>query len=375
MTVKAVDLIAYSDIHWDKFSNGLTMDDIDAAEDQVRVASLERNKCPILFAGDRFVDSNPKDEVKNRADAAMLRKCKDGIIQFYLVGNHDRWSRAVDSGHTYNHVHMYSDYDNLVNIMDRRIEYYMMDGSIAFHAIPADGFAKEFQFKYLEPSKFPIQICCFHDLYKDSVVDAKSGFRVEGVAHEIMDDARFAFVIGGDNHVPQDLPLKNTTGIHTGSTIQHNWGDSGSPRGFWAIKLIPGQKTEYQFIESCAPKFERSVFVVKELDTFESWVVDQLKAVKDNIARVHLQGPAEIITKIDRVALERTIMSKWGPRRIQVVLEPWVKKLEFSDTLKVSTPARPHSERWEEYVDAKGLARADELKQIGRQMIEKAISQ
>lgn len=374
-----LNIVLYSDIHWDKYSNGITMDDLDTVEDQIRQASIDRGHCPIIFGGDRFVDSNPLDEVKIRADAAMLRKCKDKIQQFYLVGNHDRWSRAVDSGHTFSHVSLYEEeYGEYVTVMEDRKFYsrYPRASSaeiLNIFAIPAGGFAGKFEIPFTELMK-GFYICLFHDIYKDSVVDARSGFRHSGTAHDIMDDERFSLVAGGDNHVPQDLGFNNTNGIHIGSTIQHNWGDAGSPRGFWTIQLRIGEDPICEFHESNSPRFVRKVFMVDDPNTFENWMMGQIGDVKNNIARIHIQGPAEKVTSIDRLSMERAIRSKLNPRKIQVVLEPWVKKLEFSDTIKVSTPALPHEDRWKDYVEAKGFAKSKDMLEIGQEFIEKARS-
>ena len=365
--MKYLEFISYSDIHWDKFSNGITLDDFDVVEDQIRQESIARNKCPILFAGDRFVDSNPLDEVKNRADAAMLRKEKDDIKQIILVGNHDMWYKAVTSGHTYAHVDLYPNEYKNVTIMDKVGLYEF--GDFGVHAIPAGGFANNIEFVFNDYTN----ICVFHDIYKNSVVNQQHNIRLEGTAHEVMDRREFDFILGGDNHVPQQLPLENTVGIHIGSTLQHNWGDCGSPRGFWSI-VVDNEGPKFEFHESKAPKFLRYVFTVEDPNTFNNWVLDQLRDVSNNIVRLHLQGLPDVINKIDKDSLEREIKSKYSPRRIQTVLEPWIKRLSISDKERDIVASKTYEQRWDKYVDIKGFDDPQKYKSLGHELINKAKS-
>lgn len=65
---------------------------------------------------------------------------------------------------------------------------------------------------------------------------------------------RIDLVVSGHDHRPRTFIARGTAYIVPGASLQHNYGDAGSTRGYFLVDVVPGQ-VNASFIESTAPRF------------------------------------------------------------------------------------------------------------------------
>lgn len=254
-------LVAFSDIHYADYSTGVTVADVASVERAVTDFCLSSGIGVCLFCGDRYLSHEPQDYVRVISDQEQKYRNDKGIITFSLVGNHDLYAKAPVSGHSNRHLQtVWGEFLPNIVVMDE-LKTYRHPGAprLAVHAIPAcfewtDGLLAAFDF---QPGE--VNVLVFHDLLKGSVLDHVTEYRApKGQRIDLIDDARFHVVLGGDVHLPQRLDFKSTRGGYVGAAIQQSRKDRGNARG-WLVVDIEGTdgtvmaKTSY--IESPAPRF------------------------------------------------------------------------------------------------------------------------
>jgi len=331
----AIDFITYTDIHHYEYTNGLTEDDVVAVERQVRDEAKARNVDFILFTGDRFVSRNPTDKVKCRADAELRALNELGKPIFELLGNHDRYTKSPFSGHTFHVVQVWMDQLRNVVVMDERKAYRHVFPSgiiLELQAIPADHELNAFPFKF-EPAHF--RLCLFHNIVIGSQVDG-GHMATHGITLDVMDLPAFDMVLGGDNHVRQDLPFKNTIGMYTGAPMQHGWGDMGQERGFSHIHLekdVSGQllAARTEFIKTNTPKFIKTAVNFKTEEDLLAEIDMSRRDYTNNIVHLTIRGSREDLSKANTMRLQDKIRAATGARLIRVMAEP---TMEFQEQIQ-----------------------------------------
>lgn len=119
----SISFISYSDIHYHHYTNGVTLADIEAVEDELIQHAIDLKVDFILFAGDRFLSRNPMYEAALASDRKLKKLSDSGIPTWALLGNHDRLTKNDFKLHSLAHVSMYVNDLKNVTIMDKRIKY------------------------------------------------------------------------------------------------------------------------------------------------------------------------------------------------------------------------------------------------------------
>lgn len=250
-------IIAFSDIHFCHSWDFLTVDDIASVHARIRAYVAECKPQLVLFLGDRFRARQPKDHVKAVADrelrllADTLKTSGGDLV--VIVGNHDKWSESVGTGNTYSVVDVFHDVLQNVHIIDKPYSLHLTSG-IAIHALPA-GFGFRQEAYTLSPG---FNVFAFHGLIHGATYDQTGGVQVKtGVDMSDIDNPAWDFVLGGDVHVPQILPLNNTVGGYVGSALRFTEDDADDERGFLDIRLTKGQRPRYALIDGGGPRLAR----------------------------------------------------------------------------------------------------------------------
>jgi DNA repair exonuclease SbcCD nuclease subunit len=348
--------IAYGDVHYSSSYRGLTLEDFVEIEEMIAAeARKEPDNTTVLFLGDRFLSRSPsyRDiEASERGLAAF-----EGLPYIALVGNHDRLSKSVSSEHTL--MHWASNRYPNVTVLDKAGWYHI--GYLSIFAIPAGQFPQVEEIKNEVPEG-NIGVCLFHDIYQNSMVHA-SGKRLEGTATSIMDQEFFQIVLGGDNHVPQELPFKNTEGWHLGAPLQMNWGDKGINRGFWEFRVDEVEVIDEKFHDTNKPQFVDLQIDARDLEH----AMEQLEFKQrcgefheDDILRIKVT--CEKDSDITKNFLESDVTSKLHPRHVEVTLD-FKHQNTGAELVRKATKMTPES-RFETYLKLRGAEDREQLTQL-----------
>ena len=290
-------VLAYSDIHICHSWPLISLEDIEAVHDRVCQYASENKPDLVLFLGDRFRARQPKDHVRAAADRGF-RRMSDEVRAYggafaVLVGNHDRYSESVGSGNTYSSLKVFADVMPSTLLMERPGTYTIRE-DLLIHALPA-GYA--FDRRLYLPNPACINIFAFHGLIHGAVYDQLGNIEIKsGVSMSDLDDSTWDVVIGGDVHVPQVFPLKNTIGGYVGSTLRLNEGDAGDERGFLDITGLDTYRNpdrrNIKFVEAGGPKF------VKLDLTHDMTTWPDPMAFTSAILIISLSGPASELRKV-----------------------------------------------------------------------------
>jgi hypothetical protein len=261
-----ISLAAFSDIHHANYASGVTEADVYQVEEDITDFCLVRKVSFCLFNGDRYLSHTPKDDIRVWAEKSQRRRNDEGIITFSLLGNHDWEGKGVSTGHSNRLVQMvWPDlHPNLV-IMDKPGTYrHPKVTGVAIHALPA-GFER-FDWSYFNFVEGEYNILVFHFLMEGAQLDVTTGYRApKGIALAELDHAVFDCVLGGDIHIPQKLPFKNTRGGYVGSPIQQSRRDRGGANG-WLYVELEDKEFRTEFIESRSPRFVEAQWVIAQDD-------------------------------------------------------------------------------------------------------------
>lgn len=365
--------LAWSDIHMGEYTNGLTEGDILALEDEVVSHADNLNVDFLLFGGDRFVSRNPPSHTRALADQKMFEKTARWPV-VALVGNHCREIKNAHSGHSMMHLPTLLPKNHRLLIIDEAGVYDYWDAvpDVEFHAIPA-GQRGAWQPTERQSSR-PFAIMLFHDIIRQSMM--ANGRPAEyGMDRAALDQPYYDIVIGGDNHVYQNLHFKNTIGYYVGAPAQHNWGDSGLERGYLHVILESGQPPSVQFIESSAPKFISQQMELSDTDTTSSvvdWCKINIPSLRRNIIKISILGSLKQCSKINATKVEASLESL-GAKRAICITEPIITyKALIPDLMKVQPPEAD----WQAYIrsgkiDIKGL-NPDHIEAVGLDILKEA---
>jgi DNA repair exonuclease SbcCD nuclease subunit len=355
MAATHLRLLAYSDIHYAHYNNGLTLDDIKAVDEKALEIGLERNVDAWLFGGDWFADKNPDSGLRAIRDQYLARKADYGCVAV-LVGNHDRETKGMHSQHNLNHVDIW-DRDANITIMNTAGDY-RIGSDLVITAVPAGHRFKPMQ------RRNTFNLCMFHDIALGSIQQngqkALHGFDLAN-----LDSPDFHLVLGGDNHVHQKLEMSATRGYYIGASLQHNWGDRDQARGFMYIEMLnQDNKTsivQIEHIDSDAPRFIEIEDYVGADRSFKQIEVDTVRkygdALEGHIIKMILKGDASQLCSISKIStLEKSIGNAIGVRSVKIITEPTTVVKELIPELKTTkTPI----EDWKAFVNAGKLSGID----------------
>jgi DNA repair exonuclease SbcCD nuclease subunit len=349
-------LLAYSDIHYDRYNNGLTLEDIQRVDELSLQIGIERDVHCWLFGGDWFADKNPDSGLRAIRDAALARKADHAMVAA-LVGNHDRESKGMHSQHNLNHVKIWDrDMQSNLVIMDEARDY-RVGSNLTITAVPAGHKFRP------QVHRNTFNLCMFHDMALGSL--QQNGQKaLHGFDLSVLDSSDFQLVLGGDNHVRQKLPTRNVEAHYIGAALQHNWGDRDQARGFMYIEINTAHKATsmmVQYIDSGAPRFielDDNVGADRSFKQVESDVVRKNgSALEGHIVRIILRGDAAQLCSISKVStLERSLREQTGARSLKIITEPYTAVKELIPELKATkTPM----EDWKVFVSSGKLPDID----------------
>lgn len=342
--------IAYSDIHWHEFNNGLTIDDCAEVEHQIYKRAVDEGVDMLAFLGDWYMLRNPPHHVRAQAEAALAERSSlapPSLQEVRLVGNHDRESKNAHSGHSMMHLDIYGGhYDGYLTVMDQR-RVYRFNKDVAIHAVPA-GHSIE-----TEPFTFDtaqVNIGMFHDLVRGSWIF--SGNYKEQCSYGIdprqLDRPEFDLVLGGDNHVRQDLNFRNTTGWYCGAAMQHSFGDTDQARGCLEFSIFKDGATklvQVYTVNTTHPRFVTIDATIAHQDDLDA--VMHTGTTPDHIFKVTLRGDGKLLSKLDQDKIAMQASLGWKARHVSVVLEPTV---QFTNLIPELSRTKTVEEDWETYV-------------------------
>jgi len=313
---KTIKFVAYSDIHHHEYSNGITGDDACNVEDQI-IKIIQDRKCDFwIFGGDRFLSRNPLDISRKKSDSKLKIKNDLGIPGIIIVGNHDRSSKNPHSPHNYWSIEeLYHNELKNISILDHICTYSINinEINVNIYAMPAGHIIPEI----LNINTNGINICVFHDIIRGCRYHTGM-VATEGMATDVLDKEEFSIVLGGDNHRHQKLNLKNVDGWYIGSPMQHNWGDINNDRGCMFVEMDDcGNILTHEFIKLSYPEFIKETISIKSVDEIFSI---KNKIWKDNIIRLSIEGPREVLSGIDVSMFEEKLRTIHKARSIKINL-------------------------------------------------------
>lgn len=312
---KRISFLAYTDIHYHHYTNGVTLADVEAVEDEMLQKAIEMKVDFILFGGDRYMSRNPMYEAAFASDR-MLKKISDsGIPWFGLIGNHDRTTKNDFKLYTLKHVGMYGKDLGGLTIMDERKEYSFTTKSgcsVTLHAVPAGHAPDNFHVN----KDIDFNICVFHAIILGSSYH-NGTISGDGLSVSLFDKNGFDLVLAGDNHKKQEIVgLTDCRGYYIGAPMQHNWGDEGDIRGFQEFSLErhgygepdnrPDLKTwpfrcvgNRTWIPSHTPRFMKVSWVTDSLEKLSFAAANGTTDWKGNIIKLSVTGPSDVLNDLD----------------------------------------------------------------------------
>jgi DNA repair exonuclease SbcCD nuclease subunit len=294
--------IAYADIHYDRLAaQCVTFEDCEEVERAVHKRVVEGGFDFSVFLGDRFLKRNPEDEIKTKADQALMGALNDparhrNCGHFSLIGNHD-WVTNSRRWHTSESLKLLN-WEGKLEVMDTARTYSVLSAPVVIHALPA-GFTFDFSKYSVNPNCFNLFV--FHDMLKGSFMDDTYTMKFEsGINVADIDRPEFDFIWAGDIHVPQRFPLVHTQGGYAGSVIQRTKADADRERGWIEIEVSgePGAFEVKTHFVPTKPLFSCFTFEVGPETQFENLkILDEV--VGNKRIEVKLVGRK---VDVDRVA-------------------------------------------------------------------------
>ena len=335
--------LAYSDIHHDDYASGLTEDDVVSIEDQITQYAINNQITTIFFLGDWYRATNPNRSVIAKAEASWKRRSDAGVVTHVLVGNHDRWTKAIHSGHAFVAADIFKTDLEHVKVYDTVGELQLHD--IRFLCLPSGHENVERVTSYRNDRSGPL-VVLFHGLVAGSAL-ANGATASGGVYPDILRNLGANLILGGDNHTHQRLDdLLGCPSMYLGAPLQHNWGDRGQRRGFWCIKVGEGASV-FEFIETVHPKFIRTKVDAKnEMDAvmkITQLVTTELRGGQ-GIVEITLIG--EYAGSLNTEIIEKNL-GHLPLRRFKLSIDRMYEKLEVARG--VSDLERPE-DKWAHFV-------------------------
>jgi len=198
---------------------------------------------------------------------------------------------------------------------------------ILIHSLPA-GFEMDMSVYDIDSSALNIFI--FHDMVMGCMLDDQGRVLAEsGIQLKEIDRPEFDLVLGGDVHIPQRLPFKNTTGGYVGAVLQRTRADANCERG-WMEVTATRNKNSWNFDIDFVPVrgfFTKFSYEVTEETAYESITLDE-SSIVDTCCEVELNGSR---TDVDRIANDprwKNYEEYCGVRSIQITRKYKIEQQE-----------------------------------------------
>lgn len=287
-------ILAYSDLHYHDYTNGVTLQDVVNVEMEVIELAAKHDVDLVVFCGDRFVSRNPHYDVllaATRTIDAIMRKLDVPFI--YLIGNHDQTVKNHIGSNTAEHLSM-NKYSNLYTIDKKsHLDMNTHAGMVRLHAVPAGTENVNYKFEKLDNA---INVCLYHGMIKNAKYDTGI-LNTDGHDCSFLDNDIFDLLICGDNHRHQKLDMfVNVPAWYVGATMQHKWAETETKRGFMLFEVGQGPVTAVH-IESKAPKF--LIADVSASDDIQSKILAAADVIDGNIVKLIITGTGEQMAGID----------------------------------------------------------------------------
>lgn len=350
-------VVAFSDIHYADYSTGVTVSDVASVERWVTEFCLANDIGVCIFCGDRYLSHEPQDYVRVISDQEQKYRNDKGVVTFSLVGNHDLYAKAPVSGHSNRHLQtVWGEFLPNIVVMDELKTYrHSAVPRLAVHAIPAcftwnDDLLAGFDFRVGD-----INVLVFHDMLKGCVLDHLTEYRApKGQRIELIDDARFHVVLGGDVHLPQRLDFQHTRGGYVGSVIQQSRRDRGNARGWLVADFADDGAVSTHYIDSPAPRF---LMVTWDLDQGALPTAQDVEELVDaqyddsargNILDVVLTGSREQLEAVP-AGWHRELQVVLGAKRVNAPMRR-AKAQALAPAVRVVSPQRSPVDDLQEFL-------------------------
>lgn len=325
MPIKTLRILAYSDIHYHEYKNGILLQDVANIEAEIYAAALVHRPDIILFGGDRYLSRNEMSSAVYESDRQLSRLNSLNVPIFMLIGNHDSATKSAFSQHSLRHIALYpNDLKNIV-VMDECREYRKsVNGlNVGIHAIPAGQEVVLPKFVFEEYTDF--NICVFHAIIKGCLY--QNGMPAEdGLSFSPFNRKEFDVVLGGDNHKHQEIKgFTETVGAYIGAPLEHNWGDEGDLRGYIIVTITKDDtgvtSRQIDHFESKHPKFKKCTVNISTTDDLVDVISNNKHNWDGNIVRLTISGPTNILDSILVDKWEEKIKHAVSARSIKLKLE------------------------------------------------------
>jgi DNA repair exonuclease SbcCD nuclease subunit len=343
-----LSFLAYSDIHHDEYTNGITLEDTIAIEDQITEYAYKNNIKRVYFLGDLYRATNPKQSVIKAAEAAWKRRSDTAVTTIALVGNHDRETKAIDSRHAYGAVDIFvNDLKNVVVIDEVKELQNNEYGEYSFIMVPA-GHKLDHTIIEPTPTKKNVQnplIIMFHDLLTGSALSSGT-FATDGVNPENIKMYNPMLVLGGDNHKHQFLDnLFDCQSMYLGAPLQHRWDDRGQKRGFWEFNMSEGNITWTHHLTK-TPRFVRVQVEAKtEMETLMAITTELNSQLGGCPGIVEITLIGKNAANINLEFLEQNLDFEF--RRLRFIVDKTIERIEVVAGL---SSAQTPEDKWKMYV-------------------------
>ncbi len=322
-----VKFIVYSDIHYDRLgARCVTIEDCEEVERAVH-NRMNAGFDFSIFCGDRFLKREPEDEVKTRADKVLrtMLKSRNPRPHFHLVGNHD-WVTNSKRWHTSKSL----DWEGETPIVlgsPSTFEYRAGVVKVNIHYLPA-GF--EMDMSVYKVDSDALNLFIFHDMVMGCMLDDQGKVLAEsGIQLKEIDRPEFDLVLGGDVHIPQRLPFKNTMGGYVGAVLQRTRADANCERG-WMEVVATRTDGSWDFDIDFVPVrgfFTKFSYEVTEGTTYESIVLDG-DVIVDTCCDVELIGSRADVDRIANDPRWKNYEEYYNVRSLNVVRKYKVEQQE-----------------------------------------------
>jgi len=333
----------YSDIHHDDYTNGITEDDVVAVENEITQFAINNHVKHTFFLGDWYRATNPNRSVIARAEACWKWRSDIGVHTTVVVGNHDRWTKSVVSGHAFVSAGIFNNDLKNIKVIDTVNSISFEDTTIL--CIPAGHENAPILKNWIKDSKSLVVL--FHGLVAGSAL-ANGASAAGGIHPDILRSLRADMIIGGDNHTHQRLDaLLGCPSMYLGAPLQHNWGDRGQRRGFWHVDYDGKSQPKFTFIPTNSPRFVRTKVPARnETDAILkiAEVIQKELEGRPGILEITLLGQHVGNINIDFV--EQSVL-KMGMRKVRVIADRTYDKIELVSGV---SEARTPEDKWNAYI-------------------------
>ena len=206
--------------------------------------------------------------------------------------------------------------------MDEPISYTWPNIPVVIHPLPS-GFNFDInRYNFSDPGLFHIFI--FHEIIKGSYINNNNDMKFEhGLSLNDIDRSEFDVILGGDNHVPQMLPLKNTVGGYVGSVMQRTKADADEDRGWLEIEIpnfkysINKPEIQWNFVP-VRGFFSKIEFDVDNTTNFEQLNIPEDK-IKDKYLEIKLHGYKPDVDRIADDGRWKNYETLYMARKVEVI--------------------------------------------------------